>query len=61
MVTRFIRAVSVPSARQVSSSFLRKLKVWIGLLRSNGLSGKSVIRGPVAARSTKFGVKGNTV
>ncbi len=55
-------AVRVPRIRQVSSLFLRKVKVWSGLLRSKGLVGKSEGRLslPCGSRSTKFGVKGNT-
>ena len=58
------RAVRVPSARQVSSSFLRNWKVWSGLLRSNGLVGKSAATSWSSAmfegarRSTKFGREG---
>ena len=60
------RAVRVPSARQVSSSFLRNWKVWSGLLRSNGLVGKSAATSwswamfEGARRSMKLGVKGKT-
>src|SRR6185437_12681471 len=60
------RSVVVPSSRHTSSSFFRNWYVCSGLLRSNGLRGKSegiresVGLSAVGRRSTKLGVVGNT-
>src|SRR6476646_436175 len=58
------RRVLVPSRRQTSSLFVRNWNVWSGLLRSNGLFGKSdgskLSPLEVGSRSMKLGVAGNT-